>query len=138
MRVEKRKLLEIIHWVPATPNDVIIFYVISLVYVLSQKILFLGLATSFASITWPSSLFSDAQNRSYGCFNKVTAIRYVITDPVNDFNYCEIPASKQRTNICTLFNAVIYFYYISAQCATSHVNWLIYNLQKTGFPQKHN
>ena len=37
MRVEKRKLLEMIHWVPATPNDVIIFYVISLVSVLSQK-----------------------------------------------------------------------------------------------------
>ena len=64
---------------PSSPNDVFIFYVISLVYVLSQKKLFLGLATSFASITWPSSLFSDAQNRNYGGLNKVTAIRWVIT-----------------------------------------------------------
>ena len=92
---------------PSSPNDVFIFYVISLVYVLSQKKIFLGLATSFASITWPSSLFSDAQNMSYGCLNKDTAIRCVITDPVNDFNYCEIPASKQRTDVCTLLNAVI-------------------------------
>ena len=67
-----------IHWAPATPKDVFIFYVISLVYVLSQK-KFLGLATPFASITRPGSIFSDAQNRSYGCLNKVAAIRCVIT-----------------------------------------------------------
>ena len=43
MRVGKRKLLEMIHWVPESPNDVFIFYVISLVYVLSQKKISLAL-----------------------------------------------------------------------------------------------